>query len=364
VAAETPGGGRPNSMMWIRKIRKELARWKCKLRSAPWLLMGGSRRRDYDRVRQQRVTVTQGALAVADEVMILVIFPSAGLLGSTLSALAHFARNGIACVVVSNAPLREEDRETLRQRCFLVIERPNIGYDAGGYREGILTLLERGIRPRALYVMNDSLWFPLRPDCDALERCRQAKEDIFGFHLNVTTFLGMRRDYVQSYFLRFSQRLVASDAFEKYWRDLPLIDNKHLAVRRYERGLSRHFVRRGFTIGALVHWREAIDRLLAITDSDKLTRIIAYQCRLNAKDAAYMQPMLEWGCSPFLIRDGLAGRIRRKRIFASFPMMHPEFVLELGFPTLKRKLDIQYRELVRLGLDKDFEPAVRAEMHL
>lgn len=346
------------------KVRKELGRWRSKLSSVPWMFLGSVRRRDYDSGRPHSVKITLGKQPIADDVAILVIFPRGGIAGSTLATLAHFARNGIACVVVSNAPLREEDRETLGEITHLVIERPNAGYDFGGFREGILTLFERGVKPRMLFVMNDSLWFPLRPDCDALARCREAEEDIFGFHLNGVARWGLRRDYVQSYFLRFSPRLVASADFLAFWRDMPLIDNKHLVVRRLERGLSRHFARRGYTLGALVHWRDVIDRLLALDDPDKLARLFAYQCRLNPKEAAMLQPLLDKGWSPLRIRDALAGPIRAKRLFASFPMMHPEFVLELGMPALKRKLTIQYRELVRLGLDEGFEPAVRAEMRL
>ncbi|WP_371348386.1 rhamnan synthesis F family protein [Ancylobacter sp. IITR112] len=346
------------------KVRKELGRWRAKLRSAPWMFLGGLKRREYDARRAESVTITPGRQAAADEIAILVIFPRDGIPGSTLATLDHFARNGFACVVVSNAPLREEDRARLALHTHLVIERPNIGYDFGGFREGILTLDERGVRPRRLVVMNDSLWFPLRTDCDALARCRAAPEDVFGFLLNGVPRFGVSRDYVQSYFLSFSPRLLASKDFLAFWRDMPLIDNKHLVVRRLERGLSRHFARRGYTLGALVHWRAVIDRLMALEDADKLGRIFAYQCRLNPKDKAMLQPLLDKGWSPLRIRDALAGRIRAKRLFASFPMMHPEFVLDLGFPVLKRKLTIQYRELVRLGLDEDFDPAVRAEMRL
>ncbi len=346
------------------KVRKELGRWRAKLSSVPWMFLGAVQRRDYDSGRPHSVKITLGKQPIADDVAILVIFPRAGIPASTFSTLAHFARHGIACVVVSNAPLREEDRERLGEATHLVIERPNLGYDFGGFREGILTLFERGVRPRMLFLMNDSLWFPLRTDCDALARCRQAPEDVFGFLLNGVPRFGVSRDYVQSYFLRFSPRLLASEEFLAFWRDMPLIDNKHLVVRRLERGLSRHFVRRGYTLGALVHWRTVIDRLMTLDDPDKLSRIFAYQCRLNPKDAARLQPLIDKGWSPLRIRDALAGPIRRKRLFASFPLMHPEFVLELGLPALKRKLPIQYRELVRLGLDTDFEPAVRAEMRL
>ncbi|TCK30086.1 rhamnan synthesis protein F [Ancylobacter aquaticus] len=351
-------------MAFFRKIGKELGRWRSKLRSAPWMFLGAVRRRDYDSRRPHSVKITPGNQPIAEQVAILVIFPRDGIPDSTFATLAHFARNGIACVVVSNATLREGDRERLCAGTHLVIERPNLGYDFGGFREGILTLFDRGVRPRMLFLMNDSLWFPLRPDCDAVARCQQAKEDIFGFHLNCAPRFGVNHEYVQSYFLRFSQRLVASEAFLAFWRDMPLIDNKHMVVRRLERGLSRHFARRGYTLGAFVHWRTAIDRLMALDDADKLSRLLAYQCRLNPKDAAAIRPMLEQGWAPLRIRDALAGPIRRKRLFASFPMMHPEFVLDLGFPALKRKLSIQYRELVRLGLDADFEPAVRAEMQL
>ena len=190
-------------MIVIRKLKKELTRLRRQTYSLFWYVRGSVQRRRYDAKRNQSVRTTQGAQPMREEMAVFLIYQPNGLLESTLFTLSYFARQDISTVVVSNAPLNSEDRGRVLALSHLLIERPNIGYDFGGYREGVLTLLESGKPIRALYVMNDSIWFPLEGNNDLIKTCRESDADIYGLHIKITSEKRVDENYIQSYFFRF-----------------------------------------------------------------------------------------------------------------------------------------------------------------
>lgn len=100
----------------------------------------------YDVARSHQAQVWQGNAPLQDEVAVFLIYQETGVSDSILFTLSWLKDQGAAAVVVSNAPLTDSDKTRLMDLSYLVIQRPNLGYDFGGYREGILTVLERGTR--------------------------------------------------------------------------------------------------------------------------------------------------------------------------------------------------------------------------
>ena len=94
----------------------------------------------YDLRKKHLMRVTEGALPPGAEIGIYLIFPNKGVLPSHLAMLGAMVAQGISPLVVSNHPLTDQDRATLAATAFRVIERPNIGYDFGGYRDAILSI--------------------------------------------------------------------------------------------------------------------------------------------------------------------------------------------------------------------------------
>jgi hypothetical protein len=118
------------------KLTREIKRLRAQISSCFAPVFGLLNRIRYDRRRAQSVLRTRGDMTRRDDMAVLVIFQPNGLLDTTFSTLDWLNRQDISTVVVSNLPLTSADRERLCKHAALVIERPNIGYDFGGYREG------------------------------------------------------------------------------------------------------------------------------------------------------------------------------------------------------------------------------------
>lgn len=348
------------------KLQREAERLKRQFQGLWWRATGSLRTWLYDRRRREVVRVSEGDQPLRDELAVLLIYQPDGLLASTVHTLSWFVSEGVSPVVVSNCPLTEADMQRLRAVSYLVIERPNIGYDFGGYREGVLKILERGIRPAALYVLNDSMWFPLRDDCDVIRQSRASPADIFGLY---TGWLGRRsggQEYIQSYFFRFSARLVSGDAFQHYWKRLKLMDQKHVVIRSFERNLAGHFARIGYTSGSVIRWQEIVDYVLKLDDEDTLRDILVFQCRTSRKDREIIQPLLDDGLGPFEIRDRIRDLIEKRVVFVKMASLHPAIIEGVRIPFLKKlggdDMGAQ-RDVIRsLGLHRDYHPSVRAEI--
>lgn len=300
-----------------------------------WLhLTGGLMRRCYDRRRGQLVRLTEGALPSSAEVAVLLIYQPQSVAASVFGTLACLANHGIAPVVVSNAALTEQDRTRLAAAAHLVIERPNIGYDFGGYREGVLTVLSRLPDIRTLHVMNDSMWFPLHDDCDAIARIGALDADLAGLYLGCHS-RRQRRSYLQSYYYRFGEKVLRDPFFARYWRKMPLINHKHSVVRRFERELAGHFSRRGFRVDALIRWDRVIEELLAL-DDELLAKYLAYQCSVSPTERARTADLPDRGANPVAWRREAEALIRARRVFVNLTELHPQLLSRLGVPFLKK----------------------------
>ncbi|MDO5620923.1 MAG: rhamnan synthesis F family protein [Paracoccus sp. (in: a-proteobacteria)] len=351
-------------MNLARVWNKETQRLREQLDSLQWWWRGPLLRRRYDRQRDRLVMRVRGELSAAPEMAVLLIYQPDGMLDSTLFTLDWLVGQGVAPVVVSNLPLSPADLDRLRARAHLVIQRPNSGYDFGGYREGILTILEQGLTPQALYVMNDSMWFPLREDCDAIAHARASSADMFGLFRNCAP-RGDRWDHLQSYFFRFSGRLVASDQFRRYWQDMSLIDNKRAVIRRYERKLTGHFQKHGFNVDSIHTRADLIQAILALDDAD-LRMVVDYLIATDPKDADRLRPLVETG-QPFAqIRPQIEALVQARKVNNSYSAAHPLLLEKLGVSFLKKGRGpgfvVQRAALHQLGLDAGYYPSVRAEV--
>jgi hypothetical protein len=347
------------------KVRREAVRIGVQASQFPWFVFGTILRNRYDRDRGRLVRVKRGEQALHPDVAVILIYQPKGILASFIDELRHFDANGFSTVVVSNAPLDDENRSRLAAHAHLVIERPNYGYDFGGYREGIMTLAERGIRPRNLVVKNDSVWFPLRPGCDFLKRAVAEPCDLYGIYSN-TRYAQTRKHHLQSYFYRFGPRLAASEHFARYWEYLTMTNNKHMVIRQNEMKLTGHFGSLGYSSAALIDYDILREATFRLSDAD-LLQVIAYQARVETRAAPFLAPLVAEGT------DAPGWRHRVERVWAGRSMgaylmiAHPLVLVGmLDCPILKKDRQpiyrLQRRELVETGLADRLTPAVRRDI--
>ncbi|MEL6914873.1 MAG: rhamnan synthesis F family protein [Pseudomonadota bacterium] len=353
------------------KAKRELMRLRRQISDPFAPTVGTLNRLAYDYRRPSRVKVFNGAADLEDDVAILLLFQPNGLLNSTIYQIEWLKKCGVSVVVVSNVELSEKDRATLEEKCHLVVERPNVGYDFGGYREGILQLYDRGILPRYLFVMNDSAWLPVQKDCDLISQAREASEDLWGIIMSLDVRPRKRRDFemehVQSFFFRFSPALANSRAFKRYWKNAPILNSRRLVIKHFETRMTDHFKRLGYTVGARTNWRDVRRHILALENEQELRAILKQLGASRDREVLSILPELDSGrLSALEVRDRLHDRIQENRAaFYSFAM-HPYIMEEFCFPFLKKsrseEMVAMRTELRRLGMHCEFPEAARAEV--
>jgi len=333
------------------KVRRELARLGHDLVSYPSELARKVYfRRWYDHVTARTIRQTEGACPDAPEIGLYVVFPVSGGQATHLRFLDEMRAAGIAPVVVSNLPLSQADRTRFAARSRLVVERPNVGRDFGGYRDGILAIAPLLSRLDRLWLLNDSVWlvpggggwfsearglgadmvaatsnFALpRPDPD---RFREI------FWAPATAH---RNFHYASYALGFGGRILRDPGFLRFWRRLDIRDDKARTVRRGEIGLSQWVLRHGFTHGATAGI-ETLDREISALPDRRLDHLAR---TLVIPDC----PRLEAARQEVLLTDPRSSRGREDRIRLVLATVArvarayalPAHDLPRGFPFIKK----------------------------
>lgn len=348
------------------KVKRELRRLGQQFMELKPLAMGPMNRAYYDLFLSKNVKVRPGLQPAREDLAVVLIYQPDGVLASTFAQLDHLLEHGVAPVVVSNATLSGQDLERLKSQCFLVIERPNFGYDFGGYRDAILALFEMNVVFQNLFVLNDSIWFPVRANCTLLQHARNSDVDLFGIFY---TKKSKRKSHwhVHSYFYRFGPNIVSSDAFQSYWRRMPLYQgHKGIVIRQFEIKLTGYFKARGFSTGSLFEEADirASTHSLSLQETQDL---VNYNLSADELTRSFFQSMEgltpddpEWSTN-------LEKIIEHKKFGNYFLHAHPWVFLDrLQSPILKknrdRKFVAQRKEVFSTGLDATLLPVVREEV--
>lgn len=229
-------------------------------------------RRYYDLVVSKKIRRTYGALPLGNDVAIYLIFPTSGILESHRFVLDELRRFNISPIIVSNVPLNETERGNLLRDVAIVIERPNIGYDFGGYRDGIFEIADNFKTINRVWLLNDSTWM-IPQSISWFEQARLMNKDFVGatssFSILRKTVLGSRRwsasDYrsivwnhnpanpdfhYASYALSIGSAILRDAKFLKFWKRLEIRNDKKWTVRRGEIGLTQWVLKNGYSHGA------------------------------------------------------------------------------------------------------------------
>lgn len=320
------------------KIRRELTRLGQQLRGIPEAVTEPIAQAFHDRVAFPRLKHRDGAAPLGGKVALYLVFQPGGIAESSVYTASFLAGKGYSVLLVSNAPLREEDRQRLAPHVWRFIERPNYGYDFGGYRDGIRLLWRWGVAPETLVVLNDSVWFPLDPDTRVIEEAETHPADITGSILRVR---GEER-FLESYFYRIRGRLMSAPAFHDYWENLGLTSNKYKVIRRGERGFSRAMIAAGHTVSAL-YPNEGLPAHLAGADEGFLREMLRYAAYIDADLAAERDRLLSGSGDDW--RDEVIGHVTRtlvkRQAYSSFPVA---MVRLFGYPFLKKSGEPVSRE--------------------
>ncbi len=269
------------------KLKREAKRlWQQFLKMPTNLRDDLFKNREFEKRHAAEIKVTKGVHSISPEVAIYLIFPSNGVTQSHLATLQQMVEEGIAPFIISNMPLSDQDRDMLAERSWRIMERPNIGYDFGGYRDGVLFLREYLPKLQRLYILNDSAWIIDAPQT-WFHQVRALNVDFCGATSNYGVKRGAienfrdvdwiltshhRNHHYASYALAFGQKVLQDDFFLSFWRRYKLSDDKKRVVRRGEIRLSQDILSRNFSHATTCPVLN-LDQEIAALDNRELDRV-------------------------------------------------------------------------------------------
>jgi hypothetical protein len=347
------------------KLKREINRLGLQVSELRPYFQGPLNRLYYDQFKRSEVVISEGDQGAKKNAAVVLIYQPNGILPSTVQQLDHLIAHGITPVLVSNAKLADADRILLRRKCLFVLERPNFGYDFGGYRDAILEFLDRGLSVQNLFVLNDSIWFPIRPDCTLLETAMKDEADLFGIFYSRKS---KKRSHwhLHSYFYRFSARVVESPAFRRYWSKMPLYTgSKRIVIRQFETKLTAYFLSKGFTADSLIK-DDDVRRATRELDNADVHKLLEYNIRADPLSRSIFRSLEGLTPADQGWRSKVESLVMHSKFGNYFLNAHPLVFLDgLKSPILKKNRDhkfvCQRQEIFALGLDADLLPTVREE---
>ncbi len=317
------------------KIKRELLRIAQQMRGVPERIIDPLRMRLLNSRVNAGLPRFEGEQSIRDKVAVVLVYQPDGLPGSLVHLCEWLVSKGYAPLIVSNTPLSDSDRKRISPVIWRCILRPNFGYDFGGYRDALTTLRLWSVEPQHLLIVNDSVWLPMLPDTDLIERGEAQPADIVG------SVMRRRQEevFLESYYFQLKGHVLRAPAFLRFWSELRLTSNKYYVIRRGERGFTRAMLKSGFTVAPLFG-PEQLSELLAGRDVGFLEKTLEYSAIVEpefleartdlleapARDEAWRQDAMD-----FIVRslDKLQG-------YSSFPYAA---VTLLGYPFLKKSTD-------------------------
>lgn len=316
------------------KIKREAARFRQQLRAIPEYFWEPIANQRHNTAMARGFPTTQGAQGLAPKIAIILLYQPGGLAASIGVLCCHLAKTGHAILIVSNTILADEDRATLAGMVWRIIERPNFGYDFGGYRDGLWHLSHWGIVPQRLVIMNDSIWFPLHDSDNTLARMEAMDVDVAG---TVLRERGAAR-FLESYLFSIRGSVLTHPEFRAFWREFSLTSNKYKVIRRGERGFGTALVAAGLTIGGLFTRRDFDAAIARASDADLrlFLQFTAHQDPQIAKEGAALAQQTD--CNDWKDRaKAYIERVLAKGLFySSFPVAAVKL---LDYPIMKKSAE-------------------------
>lgn len=311
------------------KVRRELQRFGQQLRSLPEAIWEPAAQRRHDAAFAQ-FPRHQGAKPLESKVALFLIWQPTRLAPSVLATCRHLSAQGYAVLIVSNHVLPKDALSDLRAETWTILERPNFGYDFGGYRDGLRLLQTLGVQPDRLVILNDSVWYPVYQADGLLAQAERSDADIAG------TILRQRGDerFLESYFYSIQGHVLRSAAFTDFWNTYRLTSNKYKVIRRGERGFSRAMLAAGFQLDGL--FREP-DFLSALSSADPEL------VRSTLAHAAFVDPALSSAATALAAQgshqqcvDFMRSTLAKHQFYSTYPVAARRL---LNYPVLKKSME-------------------------
>jgi hypothetical protein len=274
----------------IEKVLREANRLRLQITSLPkWAANLIFTSPNTDLALTQKSKATKGRLKNTGKIAIYLIFPINGLNQYHKRTLDELQRNNYSPIIISNARLQESDLNFLENNSQLIIERENLGYDFGGYREGILASSSILKSCRKLLMLNDSTIFPLQKNSTWIQRAEQSGFDFTGSicmnghkkpkHIRARLpkpecmNTKSRKFHYPSFAIMLDASIAQGEALQHFFGNLKPSNLKKEVVKRGEIGLSKWAIKQGYSHGSLLSRQEIFTTITTLSSEELLGEI-------------------------------------------------------------------------------------------
>lgn len=199
----------------------------------------------------------------ADSTNRLAIFCFYDKHGHAASFIRHvlddLTRNIRELVVVVNGTLDAQSEALFRRYTDTVIVRENRGLDVAAYRQALLHVGWKRLETfDEVICLNDTVLGPVFPFRDMFRTMGARNVDFWG----ITAYAGETVNdeviptHLQAYWHVYRRSLVSSEAFHRYWENMPIWTSYAEVTRKHEMRFTKHFEDLGFTWDSYVDWRK------------------------------------------------------------------------------------------------------------
>lgn len=152
-------------------------------------------------------------------------------------------------VIVCNGQLSQEGKQILGKYANQIYIRENIGMDGGAYQDVILNVLgiEYIRQYEELLLFNDTVYAPIGSWEPVFERMKKEQVDFWGLTQGGTERIP---PHIQSYFIMFRNKVLHSEDFALFWRDMDVgINDKNKVIANFEINLTYSLEKKGYAWG-------------------------------------------------------------------------------------------------------------------
>lgn len=295
----------------------------------------------YRRLRPSCQRQRRGQQTINSDIAVFLIYQPNGLAPSVIETCAHLTKKGYGVVLVANGSIAAQDWDRVAPHVVHLIERPNFGYDFGGYRHAILDILNSDQSVENLLIMNDSVWFPVLADTNLLDQMRDDPAPVTGpvmYHHRTP-----RHTHLQSYLINFDATVVQHTAFRDFWTQYSQTNNKVQTIRRGEMGLSAAMRDAGFALQAMFDQDDIHTAFHALSDKD-LRDVLTYEATRNTVLDRKIRQILAQPQTDTNWRDAALALLDDPDWRRYFLTNHPAVSTSgAGFPILKKDKGYEYR---------------------
>lgn len=198
-------------------------------------------------------------------------------------------------VVISNGPVSAAGRAELEHVADEVWERPNVGFDVGGYQEALERFgFDRLAEYDELILLNYTFFGPVYPFSEMFEKTDAWDVDFWGLteHGEIDQHYfasgGVLPRHIQSHWLAVRKSLLLSPAFRHYWETMPLITSYEQSIDRHEARFATYFEERGFTWDVVYRYTDypSLNPVL-----DDVVQLTAERCPIVKRRTFFHDPL-------------------------------------------------------------------------